>query len=372
MPHGVFFQDVSDALATIVTAGRLPNIGVAAPVPAGASGFAIGDLTVLRTPTEVAALGLPVDSDLQRGLDTLFSMTKPTVVLFGTDPGANQAEAAANIAGSASLNTGVYKFKEAESEVGVRPDTIIAPGFSEATVHTSLIGCAEAISASTLVDGPNTDDATAIALADATSDSEGRANMIDPWGTLGADTIAGSWYGGAVYADTPWWESPSNVALNNITGTTRPIFHELTNEADQAQALNDAKITTIVRRDGFRLWGNRNLSGDGYDLPFIVQRRSDDVVKRALAKSVASRVDDSISPALADLFVRSLQAFFDREQAAGHIAGGLSRLNPDLNTPQSLGAGNIYIDYEITFNVPAENITFRSIFTNRFLENVTG
>jgi phage tail sheath protein FI len=254
----------------------------------------------------------------------------------------------------------------------VRPDTIICPGFPEATVHTAQIGCAAAIRASTVLDGTNTDDATVIALAGATSDAEGRANLVDPWGVDGSDTIPGSFYAAAAYASTPWWESPSNFTLTGITGTSRPIFHELTNDADQAQALNSAKITTIVQRDGFRLWGNRNLSPDGYDLPFVVQRRSDDVVKRALATAVASRVDTAITPALADLLVRSLQAFFDREQALGHIAGGLSALNPDLNTEASLGAGNIFIDYEITFNVPAENITFRSIFTNRFLENVTG
>lgn len=372
MPHGIFFQDVSEAVATIVTAGRLPNIGVTAPVPAGSTGFAVDDLVVLRTSLDVAALGLPSGSSLQLGLDVAFATTRPTIVLFGTDPGADQAEAASNIAGSASLNTGVYKFKEAESQVGVRPDTLIAPGFPEALVHSALIGCAGAIRASTVLDGTNTDDATVISLVGSTSDPEGRANMVDPWGVYGADAIPGSWYGASIYADTPWWESPSNKVLNNITGTGRPIFHELTNPADQAQALNDAKITTIVRNNGFRLWGNRNLSPDGYALPFVVQRRSDDVVKRALAMAHSSRVDKSISPTFADLLVRSLQSFFDREQALEHIAGGLAALNPDLNTPESLGAGEIYVDYEITFNVPAENITFRSIFSNRFLENVTG
>ena len=368
MAHGVFFESLNAAGAPI-TIQTTRVVGLAAPVPAGATGFSIGDFKVIRGPTDVQALGLAPTDDLQYQLDGLFAQARAPVILFGTDPGADQAALETNLAGSASLNTGVYKFKEAQQTFGFKPKVVIAPGQSAATVHAALVGCCEAIRAVTILDGPDTDDAAAIAAAGAISDGEGRSTMSDPWHVNGAVTLAPSASIAGIYAKTDWWRSPSNKTINGITGTTRAIFHELTNDADEAQALNDANIMTTVQNQGFRTWGNRNLSASGYALPFISDVIADDVIREALAQAHLFWVDQPLTrKTFADNLLRSLNAFFDKQVALDRLVGAEATLDPDINTAATLEAGQIYINYEVTYASPAENITFRRAVTNRFYE----
>ena len=76
--------------------------------------------------------------------------------------------------------------------------------------------------------------------------------LVDPGVTtadgkvLSAPSVAG------LMAVTPFWESPSNRILQGVVGTGRLI------DRARAQALNDDYIATIIRRNGFRLVGQRD------------------------------------------------------------------------------------------------------------------
>ena len=370
MAHGVFFDLLSGTPAAPRTQAAR-NVGLAAPVPAGSTGFAIGDLKVIRGATDVADLGLPPSSDLQKQFDLIYAQYRAPVVLFGTDPGADTAEAATNLAGSASLNTGIYKFKEAQSILGVHPDILIAPGFADPAVHASLIACCNQIQSVCILDGPSTDDASVIAQAAATTDDNGVATMVDPRVDIGSgDYVAASAAAAGIYSGINWWDSPSNNGINGITGTERAIFHELTNDADQAQALNDANVTTIVQNSGYRLWGNRNLSAPGFNLPFISTVRADQQVRRAIAEAHLFWVDKNITSSYASNLVESINSFLRQQKSLDRIAGGEAILDPEINTPESLQAGNAYFNLEMTYLAPAENITFRRSVTARFYEGI--
>lgn len=49
-----------------------------------------------------------------------------------------------------------------------------------------------------------------------------------------------------------WHKTLSNVGVNGVTGIKPAIYWDLQNPATDAGLLNEADITTLVQRDGFR------------------------------------------------------------------------------------------------------------------------
>jgi phage tail sheath protein FI len=121
-----------------------------------------------------------------------------------------------------------------------------------------------------IIDGPGTTDEAAIAYAE----NFGSRNlfMVDPgvkyWDTGTSSTVdaPGSAWAAGLFAWTDaeygFWASPSNKELTGITGTGRAVEYLDGDETCRANLLNNANITTIIRDDGYRLWGNRTLSSD--------------------------------------------------------------------------------------------------------------
>ncbi|MCV5870012.1 phage tail sheath subtilisin-like domain-containing protein, partial [Escherichia coli] len=54
-----------------------------------------------------------------------------------------------------------------------------------------------------------------------------------------------------------WHRSLSNIAVSNVLGMSKDVFWALQAEDSDAQTLNNDEITTIIKRNGFRFWGNR-------------------------------------------------------------------------------------------------------------------
>ncbi len=59
-----------------------------------------------------------------------------------------------------------------------------------------------------------------------------------------------------------WHKTLSNVGVNGVTGISASVFWDLQKSGTDADLLNEAGVTTLVRRDGFRFWGNRTCSDD--------------------------------------------------------------------------------------------------------------
>jgi phage tail sheath protein FI len=54
-----------------------------------------------------------------------------------------------------------------------------------------------------------------------------------------------------------WHKSLSNVPVKNVLGIAKDVFWALQAEDSDANELNANEITTLIKRDGFRFWGNR-------------------------------------------------------------------------------------------------------------------
>lgn len=56
--------------------------------------------------------------------------------------------------------------------------------------------------------------------------------------------------------------------------------------------------------------------------------------------------------------------------AQGALLGGRCWADPDLNTPTNIADGKVFFNFDFTAPYPAEHITFRSILTLDYLEEL--
>lgn len=61
-----------------------------------------------------------------------------------------------------------------------------------------------------------------------------------------------------------WHKTLSNVGVNGVTGISASVFWDLQESGTDADLLNESGVTTLIRRDGFRFWGNGGNLHDGW------------------------------------------------------------------------------------------------------------
>lgn len=207
-----------------------------------------------------------------------------------------------------------------------------------------------------------------------------RAWLVDP-GVLVADPDAdgetvdrpASAYAAGVIArsddERGFWWSPSNRPVGGILGTGRDIDFALGDPNARANLLNEDEVTTIVRLDGWRLWGNRTLSSDP-KWAFLSVVRTADAINDAILRSHLWAVDRNITRTYLEDVAEGVNAYLRELVGLGALLGGICAPSPELNTPQTIAAGRVYFDVDFTPPAPAERVTFRSRLTDDFIEEI--
>lgn len=239
-----------------------------------------------------------------------------------------------------------------------------------------LIGIAERLRAIIIADGPNTNDADAIGYAgDFGSD---RVYVVDPKviKTDSTGFTVTEWSSACAAGllaksdnDHGFWWSPSNQEINGIQGTARPIDFTLGDANSRANLLNESKIATIIRQDGFRLWGSRSLSSDP-KWAFLCVRRTADIINDSMLRAHLWAVDRGITKTYIDDVKEGVNNYLRHLVSIGAILGGECWADPDLNTPDQLSQGKVYFDFDFTPVYPAEHVTFRSHMVNDYLKEI--
>ncbi|KZN53424.1 phage tail sheath subtilisin-like domain-containing protein [Pseudoalteromonas luteoviolacea] len=278
--------------------------------------------------------------------------------------------------------TGVHAFLGAESVLGVTPRILVAPGYThhrfngeKNAVVAKLEGVAERLRAVIIADGPNIDDAEAKAYRGDIASR--RVFIVDPHVKVFKDGESVSEPASARVAgmiaksdnDRGFWWSPSNTAMNGIVGTTRPVDFQLGDKNARANLLNEKEVSTIIRQNGFKLWGNRTCSTDP-KWAFLSVVRTADMINDSLLRAHMWAVDRNITSTYIKDVTESVQAYLDSLKAQGAILGGQIWADEDLNTPVNIQAGKVYFSFDFTPPTPAEHITFKSILTNNYLEEI--
>ncbi|GHE88242.1 bacteriophage protein [Aliiroseovarius zhejiangensis] len=387
--HGVEVVEIDDGTRPI-EAVKSSVIGIVGTAPdADAAAFPLNTpVLIAGSRTEAAGLDTVGDANgtLPNAIDAIFDQIGAAVVVVRIEEGADEAALLANAVGGVNAVDGnlegVHALLGAESVVGFSPRVLIAPGMTHQRpgdaanpVVSELIGIAERMRAVIIADGPNTTDADAqTAAADFGSD---RLYVVDPWvkvsrGGVTVDEPASARVAGVI-AKTDltvgFWASPSNKLINGIVGTSRPVDFKLGDANSRANLLNENKVATIIRQNGYRLWGNRSVTADT-KWHFLCVRRTADIINDSLQRAHLWAVDRGITKTYVEAVTEGVNDSLRDLKAQGAILGGECWADPDLNTPANVQLGEVFFDFDFTPPYPAERITFRSHLVNDYVEEV--
>lgn len=389
--HGVEVIEIDDGPRTIRTV-RSSVIGIVGTAPdADAAAFPINKPTLIAgNRREAAKLGS--SGTLPNAIDAIFDQIGAVVIVIRVEEGADIAATMTNVIGGVDENTGDYEGVQAllgcKSALGFTPRIVLAPGFTHQQdedsenpgvflknpVVAELEGLANRMRAIVLVDGPNTNDADAIAMENMLG---WRCYMVDPWPKVYRDGVyvhepPSARVAGLISKmdnDKGFWWSPSNQEITGISGTSRPVDFALGDDTCRANLLNEKNVTTIINEDGFRLWGNR-LCGSDPKWAFLNVRRTADMINESLLQAHLWAVDRNISKTYFESVVEGVNNYLRNLKKKGAILGGECWADPELNTPDQLAAGHVYFDFDFTAPAPAERITFQSRMVNDYFEEV--
>lgn len=162
-----------------------------------------------------------------------------------------------------------------------------------------------------------------------------------------------------------WWWSKSNQDVYNMLGVEQVDEFILGDANCDANLLNMQEVSTIIRRSGFRHWGNRLCSTDP-QFRFESVRRTADVIEDSIQEAMLDYVDRPLDRNNADDIINTINAYMRQLHGMGAIFGGKAWLDEELNTAESLAAGVLYINYDFGPKSPTERITLRVRVNNNY------
>ncbi|MFC0118768.1 phage tail sheath subtilisin-like domain-containing protein [Pseudoalteromonas xiamenensis] len=322
---------------------------------------------------------------LPAAIDGIFDQAGAAIVVVRVADNADEGVVMSSMAAgvdSEGAYTGVAAFLGAESILGVTPRILVAPGYSHQrpngnknAVISDMVGVAERLRAVIIADGPSTTDEEAKAYRK--DFGSRRVFVVDPAVKVFRDGEAvvepsSSRVAGMIAKsdnDRGFWWSPSNTNMNGIVATERAIDFQLGDVHARANLLNEKEVATIIRQNGFKLWGNRTCSDDP-KWAFLSVVRTADMINDSLLRAHMWAVDRNITKTYIEDVTQSVQSYLDSLKAQGAILGGQIWADADLNTPANIQAGKVYFSFDFTPPTPAEHITFKSILTNNYLEEI--
>lgn len=373
---GIEAKDTATALVAVEHVGESDGSGVLAVslrrLLSGGENepFPLGLSLIKGSRQKAAKLGK--GGTLPAAVDDIFDQTGATIVVSRVAEGKNEAETQSNII------RGILDLLNAESVVHVEPRILIAPEFShKEAVATELFAIADRLRAFVWVDGPDTTDEDAIAYRKKFGSRRGK--VFDPWvrvydTELDAEVIRpGSARAAGVMARTDntlgFWHVESNQLIDGIVGTSRPINFKLGDVNSQANYLNENEVTTIIRSNGYRIWGDRTLTIDP-KWAFSSVVRTADLINDSVQREHMWAVDRNITATYFEDVSEGVNNYLRHLTNIGALLGGACWVDPDLNSPDQLQQGKPYFDFDFTPSAPAEHITFRSHLVNDYFEVV--
>lgn len=377
----------------LLLTGARPILGVAMAViglvatatDADVDAFPL-DTPVLVTDVRAAIADAGVQGTLAKSLEAIAAQCSPIVIVVRVAEGAANGETSAeeatelNVVGNAGAYTGVHALLAAESQLGVRPRILGAPGLDTQAVTAALTTVAQALrgfvyaSCRTGADGL----AIATAVADAITyrdEFSARELMLlypDFSGDFAGKAVATALGTRArIDEETGWHKTLSNVPVNGITGISLPVHFDLQDSSNDAGLLNAAPVTTMVRMNGYRFWGNRTTADEPL-WAFESAVRTSQALQDEIAQGLAWAVDKPMNASLVRDVLETINARFRSLTVQGRLVGARAWFDPAANSPTDLAAGKIAFDYDFTPCAPAEAITLNQRITSRYYGAIAG
>lgn len=381
--HGVQVLEINEGTRVISTVSTA-IIGMVCTAPdADAETFPL-NVPVLITDVIAAAGKAGTKGTLSAALAAIGDQCKPVTVVVrvaegeGEDEEAIQAATLSNIIGGADENgqyTGLKALLTAKAVTGVKPRILGVPGLDTQEVAVALASICQQLRAFGYISawGCKTK-ADVIKYRDNFSQRE--LMLIWPdflaWDTktnTSATAFATARALGLrakIDQEQGWHKTLSNVGVNGVTGMSASVFWDLQAPGTDADLLNEAGVTTLVRSDGFRFWGNRTCTDEPL---FIFENyvRTAQVLADTMAEAHQWAVDKPMTATLIRDIVEGIKAKFRELKSNGYIIDADCWYEESSNDKESLKAGKLYIDYDYTPVPPLENLTLRQRITDKYL-----
>ena len=161
-------------------------------------------------------------------------------------------------------------------------------------------------------------------------------------------------------------KSISNVAISTVDGISYPRTWDLEDPDTEVGYLNANEVTSLIQHEGFRFWGNRTCSDDPR-FAFETTVRTAQFLLDTIINGCFPFIDKPLTPILARDIIDSINAKLRQFVAKGWLIGASCWYNEEINNPQDLSQGFMYIDYDYTPVPTLENLFLNQRITDRYL-----
>lgn len=383
--HGVQVVEVNDGTRVISTVSTAIVGMVCTASDADAATFPL-NVPVLITNVQSAIAKAGKKGTLSAALQAIADQAKPVTVVVRVAEGTGESEEAlaqtvSNIIGGTDENgqlTGMKALLTAEAVTGVKPRILGVPGFDTLEVAVALVSICQKLRAFGYVSAWGCKTVSDV-IAYRKNFGQRELMLIWPdfiaWNTTtsASDTAFATARALGLRAridqETGWHKTLSNVAVNGVTGISASVFWDLQEPGTDADLLNQAGVTTLIRKDGFRFWGNRCCSDDPLFL-FENYTRTAQVLADTIAEAHMWAMDKPVTPTLIRDIVDGINAKFRELKTAGYIVDAQCWVDESANDKETLKAGKLMIDYDYTPVPPLDNLTLRQRITDKYLANL--
>jgi phage tail sheath protein FI len=279
---------------------------------------------------------------LAAALEAIAAQTNPIIVVVRTTEGSG---AGAEATTETNVLAGIDRLLAAESQLGYRPRILGAPGLDSQAVAERLASVAARLRGFTYT-SCGAADTVAEAVTYRAEFSAREQMLIYPGTSKGA-------------AD----------AIARAMGLQFPISFDIMSSDNDAGVLNDAEVTTIVRQNGYRFWGNSTCSDDPL-FRFESVVRTNQALQDEIAAGLAWAVDKPLGGGLLKDILETINGRFRSLRAQGRVIGAEAYFDASLNPAGDLAAGKVRIPYRYTACAPAESIGVLPEITDEYYATI--
>ncbi|EGX6617165.1 phage tail protein [Salmonella enterica] len=310
----------------------------------------------------LGALGtLPADiSDILNQADAM-------IVVVRVAEGQNATETQTNVI------TGLNQLALSKQQLDIVPRIIIAPDFSATDpVAAQIEVVANKLRGVGYIDSPIA--ATPADVVRRRQNYGSRIEILRPRVYTTSDTSGTPRPYSAIAAghrcridnEKGFWWSKSNQEIYGVTGLEQIDDFEIDSTTCTVNQLNKNQVSTVIRYNGFKHWGNYLCSTDP-QWSFECVRRTADVIEDSIAVAMMNNfIDRPIDLHLGDDIIETINGFIRELYELGAINGGNAWLDSELNTKESLAAGKLYINVEFAPKSPCQTITLTYRINNDY------
>lgn len=319
---------------------------------------------------------------LYKSLKAISDQTSPKVVVVRvaeatTEEGAKtQAQLIIGGTEADGSYTGMYALLTAEQKVGYRPRVLAVPQYDTQEVTSSLCVIAQNLRAFVYA-GCNGCQTMAEAIKYRETFAYRELMLIWP-DFIAFNPLSGKneVFPAPAYAcglralidnNQGWHKSLSNVPVKNVLGISRDVFWALQAEDSDANELNNKEITTLIKRNGFRFWGNRTT--DTKDYIFEVYTRTAQILADSVVEAQFEAIDEPLTPANAKDIISGIGGKLSSLVTQGRLLGASCWFDIVDNPTPDLRQGKVRIRYKYTPVPPMEDLTLYQTFTDEYFES---